>query len=179
MTPRQVEAKRAHHRKYVARKREEDTEGHAAQMRAAKKRYVDRLRAEDPQKLIEMNRRYQRDSQQKRLAANPEYHRTVLRRAYRRNSGISPANLRKIEKAIKCALPPALPRQVREEVKAEIYLTFMEGRIRIDDVGKSVKAHLTAHYRQYDQHKVLSLDALRPGTETAWIDSLDSEAEHF
>lgn len=57
------------------------------------------------------------------------------------------------------ALPPGLPRHVRDDVIATLMLAVLERKVRLDRIADAVKDALRAHNRMFDHFKTVSLDA--------------------
>lgn len=77
------------------------------------------------------------------------------------------------------AVPVTLPRDVRDDIVSALYLEVLEGRITPSEAATNVKAFISAHYRNRDWHRSISLSGPVRGTEDLCLmDMLDSEVEH-
>lgn len=66
---------------------------------------------------------------------------------------------------VSAVIPRGMPRHVRDDVISSIVLAVLEGELSQDDIRANAKRYITAYYREYDQFRCVSLDALIPGTD--------------
>lgn len=133
-----------------------------------------------------------RENARKRYAKNPEIRREQQRQSYWKHHDRQLARFRarwakigslnKVKSdpdkvywlAVK-AVPAALPRHVRDDVIGSILLSVMEGKTLVRDIAKSARQFVTAHNRDFDHFKTLSLDATMPGTDVTYVERLTIE----
>lgn len=92
---------------------------------------------------------------------------------------MSRAKARETMAIAKGALPVGLPPDVRDEVVQNLLMSVADGTICLKDVALKAPAFLRAYNRQFDHHKVMSLDANIPGMTSTWLDALPDDAERF
>ncbi|RWI95470.1 MAG: hypothetical protein E5X33_10915 [Mesorhizobium sp.] len=122
---------------------------------ASTKRYHDKNR-------VEINARYREV-----YRLDPDKILARQRAAYARKRSMLQANCspEMLMKAVYAAIPPALPKFIRDEVAGEMMLAVLEGTLLMDHIRKSVAEQLRRYNRGYDTFKILSLDAPIAGTE--------------
>lgn len=143
-----------------------------------------RRRREEPEKIRERDRRrYQRANKVKRAIARASYYRNHEKQLQRhrarhaRNASVATARRSPTEiyNLISKHVPVALPRHDRDDLIGAMCLAVLEGALLIRNIRSEAKAYLTAHNREYDHHKTLSLDETLHGGKGAWIDNLTAE----
>jgi hypothetical protein len=177
---------------------------HQDQIRAARRvqKKRDRARQLADSELLEEQRRKQREASRrfyaKAKATRPEEFlaskRATLARGrarhlessqrgerirYRKIHPLANSTARKLMASIMKALPSHMPPDVKGDVLSSVVLDVANGELRVRDAVPAVKLYITKHYREYDTHRNVSLDAVHPETGKAWIENLDSETRHF
>lgn len=152
---------RERYRKYQQRHRAR----HKEQVREKKKLYYEKnkqhiaviTRAWEQKNPERVKAKYQRKWEKKKLRGNPESVLTALARA----------------------VPPGLPKQIREDITQSMCLAILEGKLLAKNIKNEVAKFLAAYNREYDGFKTLSLDAEMPGTKKRYIDNVAADQEHF
>lgn len=120
------------------RKLERDPEGERARRREISKRW----RLDHPERSAAIQAAYDIKRAAKKQARTPDFY-----------------------KLVNSAVPKGYPQDVRDDIVSSVMLAALEGRVKPKNIKQEVKHYITAHYRMFDQHKTISINAPIPGTE--------------
>lgn len=151
---------------YDKKYRQEHREAHYA--------YMARYRLLYPEKISAYTARYNEEHREERKAKWKLYYlRNVEQiRERRRLVRVSERSVRQanhspemLMRAVYAAIPPTLPKFIRDEVAGEMMLAVLEGALLMDNIRRSVAEHLRRYNKGYETFKLLSLDAPIAGTD--------------
>jgi hypothetical protein len=153
-------------RRRASKKKWRDANRRSPQFLAAKSAAARRYREKNRERLREYDRRYWLTVRKARRAAAAKVYPAFEEMRVRELMRID------IYAAARAALPKGLPDFVRDDVITEIVLAHLEGRLALADVPTRAPDFLRAYRRDFDQWKIVSLDAPIPGTDLRYIDRL-------
>ncbi len=179
------EKNREEYRAYKREYQRERYKKNPQKMREIAKKKWARIKA-DPV-LLEHSRRLRRNSDIRRGGRTPspptpemkrEYNQRRYYRAKARKLAVEKPN--ELRALIRPLVPGYLDPSARMDVIASVMELALQNRVRFDQLSEAVKQCVTAHNRQFDHFKNISIDAPIAGTDgLTRADLLDSEAVHF
>lgn len=159
--------------------READPEAFLEKGRAYRNQSNARLRELDYQKFRAQRNAHHAKYYAGRTPEQRETSKAHYRRQHWRKHPMSPAKARQTVALLRAALPANIPAFIRDEVTQNIMLAITDGSIRYTDAAVKAPDFLRAYNRQFDHHKVKSLDENIPGMKSSWLDALPDDAERF
>jgi hypothetical protein len=163
--------------------RQKDRESDSEACRAKDRVYGARSRARSKDKDIEEYRARKGATYAKyyaqRTSEQRQTRKALDRRRYWRNHPLSRAKLRETMAVARAAIPRYAAPDVRDDVVQNLLVAVSDGTIRLQDIAAKAPEFLRAYNRQFDHHKVMSLDANIPGMKATWLDALPDDAERY
>jgi hypothetical protein len=106
-----------------------------------------------------------------------EKQRARLRRIEYAKHGIKNAD-RHYREAVK-AVPRTLPREVRDDIIADLMLSLIEGKVRPRDITKRAPEFISKYWKSFGHAGTLSLDARMGEGGATYLDMLADETEPY